>query len=74
MLNLIALNVIILAAVFFITRKNKFTFDLSVSGIRIGLRNKVLLLLFSALCVFSLSKLAINLVNPPFGWDNLNYH
>ena len=36
--------------------------------------NKIALFLFSIIIVFGLVKIGINLVNPPFGWDSLNYH
>src|SRR3989338_6927126 len=36
--------------------------------------NKVLIFCFSLLLGFALVKIAVNLVNPPFGWDCLNYH
>ncbi|MBI3017679.1 MAG: hypothetical protein HYY62_06790, partial [Deltaproteobacteria bacterium] len=38
------------------------------------LSDKTLLFCFSAIMGFSLIKIAINFINPPFGWDNLNYH
>lgn len=28
----------------------------------------------AAICGFALVKIIVNLVNPPFGWDSLNYH
>ncbi len=40
----------------------------SLSGNRVGV------FLISVIGVFAVFKLAINLVNPPFGWDSLNYH
>jgi hypothetical protein len=36
--------------------------------------NKTFILCLSLLFGFGLVKLAINLINPPFGWDSLNYH
>lgn len=38
------------------------------------LTNKTVIFCSSILLGFALVKLAINLVNPPFGWDSLNYH
>lgn len=38
------------------------------------LSNKTVVFCLSILLSFALVKLAINLVNPPFGWDSLNYH
>jgi len=40
-----------------------------ISGI-----NKIERLAFSVIIGFVVVKLLINLFNPPFGWDNLNYH
>src|SRR3989338_9000125 len=37
-------------------------------------KNKIVLFCLSVLLGFLLVKLSINLVNPPFGWDSLNYH
>ena len=36
--------------------------------------NKIERLALSAIIGFTVIKLAINLFNPPFGWDSLNYH
>ena len=36
--------------------------------------NKVIIFCLSVILGFGLVKAAINLVNPPFGWDCLNYH
>lgn len=36
--------------------------------------NKIQVFCLAAVCGFALTKLAINLINPPFGWDSLNYH
>ncbi|MFC1674346.1 hypothetical protein ACFL1K_00405 [Candidatus Omnitrophota bacterium] len=38
------------------------------------LSSKVILLCISVILGFGLIKVLINLVNPPFGWDSLNYH
>ncbi|MCG8431983.1 MAG: glycosyltransferase family 39 protein, partial [Candidatus Omnitrophica bacterium] len=37
-------------------------------------RRRVILLLACVLLGFGVVKAGINLVNPPFGWDSLNYH
>lgn len=36
--------------------------------------NKIVIFCLSLILGFALVKIAVNLVNPPFGWDNLNYH
>lgn len=74
--NLILLNTAIFLLLWRFCAKIKPFFDLG--GIRkaIGgiLNNKVILLGISLLFGFGLIKLLINLLNPPFGWDCLNYH
>ncbi|MDD5255021.1 MAG: glycosyltransferase family 39 protein [Candidatus Omnitrophica bacterium] len=37
-------------------------------------RDKALRFAFAVLAGFGAAKLCMNLVNPPFGWDSLNYH
>lgn len=39
-----------------------------------AIQNKISLFCLSVLLGFAIVKLSINLVNPPFGWDSLNYH
>jgi len=74
--NLILFNLVILFIIWFITR-NKEAY-LNFTGRRDVLsgffRNKVILFLITVIAVFASVKIFINLVNPPFGWDNLNYH
>ncbi|OGX15635.1 MAG: hypothetical protein A2166_02575 [Omnitrophica WOR_2 bacterium RBG_13_41_10] len=36
--------------------------------------NKIEIFLLSVILGFGLVKILINLINPPFGWDDLNYH
>jgi len=38
------------------------------------LGNKIILFAAAIILAFASVKIIINLVNPPFGWDNLNYH
>jgi hypothetical protein len=38
------------------------------------IRDKIILFLFSLALSFIFVKILFNLVNPPFGWDSLNYH
>ncbi|MDP2044265.1 MAG: hypothetical protein Q8K15_03745, partial [Candidatus Omnitrophota bacterium] len=38
------------------------------------LSNKLFSLIFSIAASFVIVKILINLLNPPFGWDSLNYH
>lgn len=74
--NLILLNLTILLIVWSITRNKEFSFNLI--GIRGALTelssNKIILLTVSLILGFVLVKIFVNLINPPFGWDCLNYH
>ena len=74
--NLILLNLAVLFIVWYIMRHREASFNFaaikdSVQGL---LSNRVALLAISVILGFGLVKLCINLVNPPFGWDDLNYH
>lgn len=37
-------------------------------------QNRLILLSLAVILGFGITKIFINLVNPPFGWDSLNYH
>ncbi len=77
LINVILLNLAIFSAVYLITLKKEFNFSnlrnfrASISGL---FTNKIILFCFSCLLGFGLIKVIVNLVNPPFGWDCLNYH
>ncbi len=56
-------------------------FNIANDIVKVGARlanlspaNKVIRFCFAFIIGFALVKIAINLVNPPFGWDDLNYH
>jgi len=74
--NLIFLNAGLLFLIWFTTRNKKFTY--SFTGIKDAsaqlFNNKVILLATAVILGFALVKIGINLLNPPFGWDDLNYH
>lgn len=75
--NLLMLNLAILLGVWLTTRTYRSE-NLSLDGINKDFlelfNSKTTLFITSVILVFSLVKLLINLVNPPFGWDSLNYH
>jgi hypothetical protein len=75
--NLLLINLLILIIVFFFIRIKNPTIDL-INSIQEGINNvslnRIHLFLAAIILGFSLVKLTINLVNPPFGWDSLNYH
>lgn len=73
--NLITLNLLFFLIIGIISLKKK-PMSVSVAGIS-GLnfkKDKAALLLLVIILVFGTVKVLINLVNPPFGWDSLNYH
>lgn len=74
--NLIMLNLLILLAAWFLTRKKPFYAPaVNIKEAFTGIfSNKAALLILAVITGFALVKLCINLVNPPFGWDDLNYH
>ena len=74
--NVILLNTVIFLIILYMTRNKESSFGFM--GIKYTLTellgNKVILLGVSVILGFGLVKVFINLVNPPFGWDSLNYH
>lgn len=87
--NVFLLNVLILLIVWLVTRNTnsvftplekerssltRFKLASSKEALREILENKTAFFLISIILIFSTVKLGINLVNPPFGWDSLNYH
>jgi len=74
--NVILLNLLILAIIYFVTKDMGSSFN--ARQVRELYRelagNKLILACASVLIGFGFVKLFINLVNPPFGWDSLNYH
>ena len=74
--NVILLNTVIFLIILYMTRNKESSFDFM--GIKYTLTellgNKVILVGVSVILGFGLVKVFINLVNPPFGWDSLNYH
>lgn len=75
--NVILFNLAILLVIWLTVRNKPFYFSgfyrirESVSEL---LKDKIILLTLSLILGFALVKIFINLINPPFGWDNLNYH
>lgn len=74
--NVILINLLILLIIWLTVRNQASSFNLT--GIKASiselLKNKAILFGVSAILGFGLIKIFINLVNPPFGWDCLNYH
>lgn len=74
--NIILLNLAFLILVYFICRNTPSTFsNINILSILKELaKNKIILLSVCVIAAFGLVKIFINLANPPFGWDSLNYH
>lgn len=74
--NVILLNSLILLIVWLASRNKKPDFSFKDTKIELNrlLNNRILLFAVSAILSFSVIKIGINLMNPPFGWDSLNYH
>jgi len=74
--NVILVSLSILLAAYFLTKNMPFCFPELNSGnyFRKILSNKLYILIFSFAASFLLVKITINFLNPPFGWDSLNYH
>ena len=73
LVNFILSALIIFIATFFVVKPKKagspvFTIPKEITA------NKIIIFCLSVILGFALVKIAINLVNPPFGWDSLNYH
>jgi hypothetical protein len=75
--NLLLINLAVLLVVFLLIRIKNGKWDLvkSLNKIINTLSfNRLSIFLASIILGFSLVKLSFNLINPPFGWDSLNYH
>ncbi len=74
-------NVILLSLAFFLgayllTKNREFYLPPQNFGLYFKklLSNKLFSLIFSVAASFVIVKTLVNLLNPPFGWDSLNYH
>jgi len=74
--NLILLNLIVLIIIYIFARNNASVFNGTsiLTNFKDIIQNKVVLFCICVVITFSLVKVFVNLVNPPFGWDSLNYH
>ncbi len=78
-MNVILLNLVVLIFVFVLIRSLKLV---AVSGFKEKLKESISsislnwaeIFCLAVIISFAAVKVAINLMNPPFGWDNLNYH
>ncbi|MFA5156205.1 MAG: hypothetical protein WC532_02280 [Candidatus Omnitrophota bacterium] len=74
--NVILLNSAIALGAWFFCRRKKASLDTKEIREEAGslLKNKVVMLAIAVILGFGITKTLVNLVNPPFGWDDLNYH
>ena len=72
--NLIFLNLIILLFILLFTDKHLPQGEAALFGEPGLLSNNTIVFALSCIVGFGLIKVFLNLINPPFGWDSLNYH
>ena len=74
--NAVLLNLAIFLAIWSLTRNKESSFCFKIAKEQLSqlLGNKIILFAAAIILAFASVKIIINLVNPPFGWDNLNYH
>lgn len=72
--NLIFLNLIILLFVLLFTDKHLPQRESALFREPGLLNNNAIVFALSCIIGFGLIKATVNLINPPFGWDSLNYH
>ncbi len=74
--QLIGINTLILILIWLFFRKKKSgpINEVLVDRFDWLFKNKVILFCISVILGFLLVKTIYNLINPPFGWDSLNYH
>lgn len=74
--NVLILNCLILLITIVATKKKAVScgFNGVLERLRPLLENKTVVLVVSLVSGFIMIKLFFNLINPPFGWDSLNYH
>jgi hypothetical protein len=74
--NVIYLSCLLFLVAYLLTRKKGFNltdFSLAVYFKKL-LSNKLFTFIFCVAASFAIVKILVNLLNPPFGWDSLNYH
>ncbi len=74
--NVVALSFALFISAYLLTKKNEFCFSYLKFNQYFNelLSNKLYIFIFSIAASFFLVKILVNLFNPPFGWDSLNYH
>ena len=72
--NLIFLNLIILLLILLFTDKHLPQGEAALFGEPGLLSNNIIVFALSCIIGFALVKVFVNLINPPLGWDSINYH
>lgn len=73
--NLIALNTAIFLLIYILSGKNALKLPKSdFYFLKELFKSKICVFIIITILVFGITKFCINLVNPPFGWDSINYH
>jgi hypothetical protein len=74
--NVIFFNLALLLLTGFTCRKQKYhlRFPGTKEALNSLLADKMVILTLAVILGFGIAKAFVNLVNPPFGWDSLNYH
>lgn len=73
--NIILINLFIFFVIYIATLNKDFLkYPVLKDTWETFLSNRLALFLFAIILSFGLNKIFINLINPPFGWDSLNYH
>lgn len=72
--NLIIVQLVFFFLAYVLTKRKQLKKNLQQIPVNDLFSNKVIILCSSIILGFALVKLSINLINPPFGWDSLNYH
>ncbi len=73
--NVIFLNSALLCLFWFVSRKRESSFAAGIKNkLEAIFSRKPILLTACIILGFGLAKITVNLFNPPFGWDDLNYH
>lgn len=73
--NVIFLNEVILGIIWLFVPRKSPSFNYGARSLLSEIiDNKPMLFIFCVAFAFGVNKIIINLINPPFGWDSLNYH
>jgi len=73
--NLTIVQLVVCLVVSYTARKSNHAYKFNILTLKIGLpKDKAALFIVCVIICYASSKIIVNLFNPPFGWDSLNYH